>query len=128
MRYARAAVPERLIARFDVVTPPTSDPTSFALSPDGRQLAFLANVDGDPRIWVRPLDRVMAQSLVGTEGASHPFWAPDGRAIGFFAGGKLKRVDLAGGAARSWRTRLLNVAARGMATGSSFSRPLRSVR
>ena len=100
MRYARAAVPERLIARFDVVTPPTSDPTSFALSPDGRQLAFLANVDGDPRIRVRPLDRVMAQSLVGTEGASHPFWAPDGRAIGFFAGGKLKRVDLAGGAAQ----------------------------
>jgi hypothetical protein len=35
--------------------------------------------------------------LAGTEGASYPFWAPDGRAIRFFAGGNLKRIDLAGG-------------------------------
>ena len=46
-----------------------------------------------------------AQPLAGTEGASYPFWAPDGRAIGFFAGGKLKRIDLAGGRHRCWRTR-----------------------
>ena len=43
------------------------------------------------------LDQVTAQPLAGTEGASYPFWAPDGRAIGFFANGKLKRIDLGSG-------------------------------
>ena len=52
---------------------------------------------GVPRLWVRPLDQVTAQPLAGTEGASYPFWAPDGRAIGFFADGKLKRIDLGSG-------------------------------
>jgi len=40
---------------------------------------------------------VQAQPLPGTEGAAYPFWSPDGRFLGFFAGGKLKRVDTAGG-------------------------------
>lgn len=95
--YVGRAAPESLPTRFEIQTPPTSDPTSFALSPDGRQLAFVATAEGAPRLWVRPLDRVTAQTLAGTEGASYPFWAPDGRAIGFFAGGKLKRIDRAGG-------------------------------
>ena len=42
--------------RFDIPTPPTSEPGSFALSSDGRQLAFVATVDRAPRLWVRPLD------------------------------------------------------------------------
>jgi len=95
--YFRRAAPQLVVTRLDVVIPPTSDPFSFALSPDGRQLAFVATVEGGPRLWLRPLDQVTAQPLAGTEGASYPFWAPDSRAIGFFAGGKLKRVDLAGG-------------------------------
>ena len=70
---------------------------SFALSADGRQLAFVAIFQGAPRLWVRRLDQVTAQPLAGTEGASYPFWAPDGRAIGFFANGKLKRIDLGSG-------------------------------
>ena len=100
MLYVRRPTLEPVIMRFHVVTPTTSDPTSFALSPDGRQLAFVATADGVPRIWVRPFDRVTAEPLAGTDEATHPFWAPDGRAIGFFAGRKLKRVDLAGGAAQ----------------------------
>jgi len=95
--YIRRPVAEPLPTRFEIQTPPTSNPTSFALSPDGRQLAFVATAEGAPRLWVRPLDQVTTQTLGGTEGASYPFWAPDGRAIGFFAGGKLKRIDLAGG-------------------------------
>ena len=75
-------------------TPPTSDPVSFALSADGRQLAFVATAEGASRLWVRPLDQVTAQPLAGTEGARYPFWKPDGRAIGFFADGKLKWIDL----------------------------------
>jgi len=84
--------------RFDVTTPASSDPTSFALSPDGRQLVFSAAVaDRAPTLWVRPLDVTTASPLAGTEGASYPFWSPDGRAIAFFADGKLKRIEVSGG-------------------------------
>ena len=96
--YLRRGAPESTVTRLDVVTPPTSDAFSFALSPDGRQLAFVANGEKGFQLWLRPLDQVTAQPLAGTEGASYPFWAPDSRAIGFFADGKLKRIDLAGGA------------------------------
>jgi Tol biopolymer transport system component len=95
--YFRRASPQPVVTRLEVVIPPTSDSFSFALSPDGRQLAFVATVEDGPRLWVRPLDQVTAQPLAGTQGASYPFWAPDSRAIGFFANGKLKRVDLPGG-------------------------------
>jgi serine/threonine protein kinase/Tol biopolymer transport system component len=95
--YVRPAAPELMLSRLDVVTPPTSDPFSFALSHDGRQLAFVGTADGISRLWVRPLDQATARPIVGTEGASYPFWSPDGRAIGFFSDGKLKRVDVAGG-------------------------------
>jgi Tol biopolymer transport system component len=86
------------VTRFEIAVPPTDSPTSLALSPDGRQLAYVATTEGQSRVWVRSLDAIAARMLAGTEGASFPFWAPDGRAIGFFAEGKLKRVDLAGGA------------------------------
>jgi serine/threonine protein kinase len=88
------------VVRFDVNTPPSSDPSSFALSVDGRQLAFVAMADGATKLWVRPFDDTMARPLAGTDGASYPFWSPDGHALGFFADGKLKRIDLSGGAAR----------------------------
>ena len=86
------------VTRFEIAVPSTGSPTSLALSPDGRQLAYVATTEGQSRLWVRSLDATAARMLAGTEGASFPFWAPDGRAIGFFAEGKLKRVDLAGGA------------------------------
>jgi serine/threonine protein kinase/Tol biopolymer transport system component len=96
--YSGRGVPEAAINRFEIVTSsPTFDSVSFALSPDGRQLVFLANVNGQQQLWIRPLDQTQAQPLAGTEGASYPFWAPDSRSIGFFAHGKLKRLDLGGG-------------------------------
>ncbi len=83
--------------RLQVVSPPTTDPISLALSPDGRRLTFVATSDGSTRLWLRPLDTVTAQPLPGTEGATYPFWSPDSRSIGFFAEGKLKRLDIGGG-------------------------------
>ena len=71
---------------------------SIALSPDGRRLVFVGRKGLISRLWVRPLDSVTAQPLVGTEGADYPFWSPDGRSLGFFADGKLKRIDVTGGA------------------------------
>ena len=93
----RQAVPELLVTRLDIVTPQTSDPFAFALAPDGRQLVFAVTEETGARLWRRRLDETTAQPLPGTEGASAPFWAPDGRAIGFFADGNLKRLDLDGG-------------------------------
>jgi Tol biopolymer transport system component len=81
---------------------PSSVPTpQFALSPDGRRLTFVASVGHDaPQLWLRSLDELSAQPLAGTQGADYPFWSPDSDAIGFFAGGSLKRVDLRGGPPR----------------------------
>ncbi len=70
---------------------------SFALSPDGRYLALAAEVNGSLRLWLRPVDALDPQPLLGTEGASFPFWSPDGRSIGFFADDKLKIIAVTGG-------------------------------
>ena len=90
--------------RAEIVTPFTDDPTSFALSPDGRQIVFAATDDGTPRLWLRSLASTTAQLLAGTEGARLPFWAPNNRSIGFFAAGVLKRLDLGGGAPQTLAT------------------------
>ena len=94
LRRPRSEAP---LLRLELNTGPISDPVSFALSPDGRKLAFVATSDGVSKLWMRELDSALAQPLVGTEGASYPFWAPDSRSIGFFAEGKVKRLDPDGG-------------------------------
>ena len=70
-----------------------------AVSPDGRRLAFVATLDGKDQLWVRDLDSLVARALTGTDGADDPFWSPDSRTIAFFANGKLKKIEVAGGPA-----------------------------
>jgi eukaryotic-like serine/threonine-protein kinase len=70
------------------------------LSPDGSSIAFLAiGADGNAAVWVRPMNAGEARMLASTGGATFPFWSADSRTIGFFAGGKLKTIDLNGGSA-----------------------------
>lgn len=83
--------------RTQVIPPENTSFGPFALSPDGRGLAFSGRSGTQIRLWIRPLDSFEARPLEGTEGALFPFWSPDGRSIGFFARGKLKRVDAGGG-------------------------------
>jgi Tol biopolymer transport system component len=71
---------------------------SAILSPDGTVLAFAAQQADQTRLFVRKLDQLQATALSGTEGATSPFFSPDGQWIAFFAGGKLKRVSVTGGA------------------------------
>jgi serine/threonine protein kinase/Tol biopolymer transport system component len=83
--------------RTEINTPATADLASFALSPDGRQLVFVASGDGPSRLWLRSLATTVVQPLAGTDGAALPFWSPNGRSVAFFADDKLKRLDLGGG-------------------------------
>jgi DNA-binding winged helix-turn-helix (wHTH) protein/Tol biopolymer transport system component len=73
------------------------------VSPTGRHVAFVARdqVTGRTALWLRALDAPEPRMLPGTEGASDPFWSPDGRAIGFFAKGRLVATDVSGEAVRS---------------------------
>jgi serine/threonine protein kinase len=90
--------------RSSLLPPPKSSflPYQFSISPDGLRLAFVASgPDGRNTLWVRVLSGSSAQQILGTDGASFPFWAPESRRIGFFAEGKLKTVEIGGGAVQT---------------------------
>ena len=67
------------------------------MSPDGRHIVFVARAKAAYQIWLRPVATLAATPIQGTEGGTFPFWSPDSRSIGFFADGKLKKVQIAGG-------------------------------
>ncbi len=96
------AAPEPILATLEFPKGLALD-GEIALSADGRQLVVSA---WDPqeqvrRLYLRTLSRLEVRPLAGTEDATYPFWSPDGRSIGFFAEGKLKRVDLPDGIVRT---------------------------
>lgn len=92
--------PSPQVARF-LVFPPEKNifqGSGDFVSPDGKRLVFTATgTDGRRMLWVRGIDSLVAQLLTGTEDAAQPFWSPDGNHIGFFAGGKLKKIGASGG-------------------------------
>jgi Tol biopolymer transport system component len=91
--------------------------TNVAVSPDGLQLAFTADSSGKQSLWLRPIGAPLsAQPMAGTEGANSPFWSPDSRFIGFFAGGKLKKAEVSSGAVQT-----LCDAGRGFGRGGTWS-------
>ncbi len=91
--------PELLV---ELTTPAGSDPgSSFAISPDAQKLVFLGAAENQARLWLRTFDSTIAKPLPGTENANNPFWSPDSRSIGFFADGKLKRIDVGGGSSQT---------------------------
>ena len=97
--YLRRAPVKASPIRFEIPTPEgVSLIDAPKISPDGKLLAFNASDSGGrSRIWMRPLSALTAQPLPGTEGAARPFWSPDSRFLGFFADGKLKKIEVSGG-------------------------------
>jgi Tol biopolymer transport system component len=100
--HLRKPDPDARTYRFSVLPPEGvtlgANEEGFALSPDGRYLVFAATDDtGKSNLFLRRLDSLEARALPGTEGTSYPFWSPDTRFVGFFAMGKLKKIDIAGG-------------------------------
>jgi eukaryotic-like serine/threonine-protein kinase len=99
-RHATEEAPRML--KMSVLLPEKATPSITdvpAVSPDGKSIAFGASVEGKYQIWVRDLNSLTARPLPGTEAGNLPFWSPDGRWIGFFAGGKIKKMEVAGGPA-----------------------------
>ena len=99
-RYLRTgpppASPVVVSLTFPLDASPNTDQSSpLALTRDGKTLVFFGG-SGD-KLFVRQLDREEIRPISGTEGAHQPFISPDGLEVGFFAGGKLKKVALAGG-------------------------------
>ena len=74
----------------------------FSISPDGRSVIFAASAPDRARaLWIRQLDSLAAEPLVGTDGAAYPFWSPDGQFVAFFAQQKLKKIAVSGGPVQS---------------------------
>jgi Tol biopolymer transport system component/predicted Ser/Thr protein kinase len=99
------APPPKPVSRLTITLPPgqqlaglDSGP-AVALSPDGTRLAYVALQNGTQQIYLRAMDSLEARPIPGTEGATEPFFSPDGQWVGFFAGGKLKKVSVSAGAA-----------------------------
>jgi serine/threonine-protein kinase len=89
------------IRRVEVPLSPSQRPAALfgiAVSPDGSQIAYVADESGQNRLCVRPLDSATTRCLDGTEGARLPFFSPDGEWVGYFAGGQVRRVQPVGGA------------------------------
>ena len=73
----------------------------LAISPDGALLVVAAFEHGSTRLYVGELDRFDARPIPGSEGAHNPFFSPDGRWIGFFADGELRKIELARGSSHT---------------------------
>ena len=90
------------VVRLSIIPAKETFDGGFALSPDGRRLAYGATDEaGVRRVWIRALDAANGEPLTGTEGGEYPFWSPDSQSVGFFAAGSVKKIAATGGAVQS---------------------------
>ncbi|HEU5181381.1 MAG TPA: protein kinase [Candidatus Polarisedimenticolia bacterium] len=92
--------------------------SAIVLSPDGRQIAYVADTDNGRQLFLRRLDQLTSSPLAGTNEAYGPFFSPDGTWIGYFAGSKLQKVQVSGGIPMN----LADVSSSGQARGGTWGR------
>jgi serine/threonine protein kinase/Tol biopolymer transport system component len=108
LRFSRSSAPASHPVQFSIAPPEkmafggpaaggTGRAAQLAISPDGRNIVFVAGALSAFQLWLRPLGGTEARPIQGTEGAAFPFWSPDSQFVAFFAGGKLKKVAIDGG-------------------------------
>jgi Tol biopolymer transport system component len=95
--WLKSGAPESPVRKFDLTVPDLGHGSglhgNFAISPDGKQIAYLSS----DRLWIRALDRVEPREVPGSAGVQIPFWSPDSAYVGFAANGKLWKAPAAGG-------------------------------
>jgi Tol biopolymer transport system component len=113
---ARRPVPTTRM-QFAMAVPDEMSISHMALSRDGSMLVFVSPEESTalPMLYVQRVGSSKVTALQGTQGASYPFWSPDGAYLGFFAGGKLQKMAIAGGTPQALATAL---AGRGGSWGS----------
>jgi len=86
--------------RMDFAIATDEEVTHLALSPDGSMVAYVSpdETSGEPLVHVQRVGSTEFRHLDGSEGATYPFWSPDAKYVAFFAGGKLKKMSISGGA------------------------------
>ncbi len=94
LNQAAPDLPEKLLRRFSF---PTEGLASAAISPDGRYIAYAAEIDGRSSLWLRTLATNTSRELEGTEGGADVFWSPENSSIGFRVGSELRRISIDGG-------------------------------
>jgi Tol biopolymer transport system component len=82
---------------FDLETEMTPAPNQLTVSPDGTRLTAVIRTPSGLSIWLRRLDDIVGQALVTTTGGYSAFWSADSQSLGFFANGKLNKIDVSGG-------------------------------
>jgi len=88
--------PARQTVKFTEAAPEGLYLHSMAMSPDSSALAVAFDGEGGRSLWIRTMDEHGFREVPGGNGAEYPFWSPDGRWIGFFANGQLKKAALGG--------------------------------
>jgi serine/threonine-protein kinase len=101
----RASSREAGVSRLSIAFEPgveigDVDNPAIAISPDGRRIVYTALGPRGQQLFLRSIESFNAQDLAGTDGASNPFFSPDGASVGFFAKGKLRKVSIASGASQ----------------------------
>jgi Tol biopolymer transport system component len=106
-------------SRIEVNAPPTTDPVSLAISPDGDKIVFVVDGDGKYQLWVHSLSSGTSRRLPGTTDVVLPFpcWSPDSRSIAFAGPNRLKRIDIETG-----EIKIVAQGAWGQGRGCSWSR------
>lgn len=93
---------QKPVSRFTINLPLgetlTGPGSSIALSRDGKNVVYVGRSGNTAKLYLRPIDEFESKPIPGTEGATAPFFSPDGKWVGFFTEDKLKKVSLMGGA------------------------------